>query len=381
MNANNAQAPQAEPKAQPEGEKKPKKSLLSMEVSFGGVNDLAIALSIRHLSLMLKSGLSLSDALSTLTGPTTIPKLRAAYEQIAKDVDTGMNLADSMRKFPKMFSNIIISIVNVGEQGGTLEKNLIFLADYLKKDHELKKKVKGALLYPGIVFFLTIIEMVGVIFFILPKIEELFKSFANVPALTKNVIAGAAFIRTNWILVLLGVIILIVLFKLFLRTKQGKVFKDHFALRVPIINKLNRNNYIATFSRTLGILMESGMPLSKALDISADTIGNNIYAKALTETNLKVQDGQNLAACLTLYPKLFPPTFVKMIEVGEATGTLEENLDYLYDFHSEEVQDMANNLTTLLEPLLLIFIGAMIGFLALIIVTPIYQLTGSINEV
>lgn len=361
--------------------KKKKKLSLNMEVSFGGVSDLAVALSIRHLSLMLKSGLSISDALATLTGPTTVPKLREAYEQIALDVNTGMNLADSMKKFPKIFTNIIISIVSVGEAGGTLEKNLIFLADYLKKDHELKKKVKGALLYPGIVFFLTILEMVGVIFFILPKIEELFRSFNNIPPLTRAVIDGASFVRTNWVLVLGVVLFVVILFKLFLRTKPGKKFKDIFALKMPIINKLNRNNYIATFSRTLGILMESGMPLSKALDISANTIGNSIYTKALFETNTKIQDGQNLADSLNLYPQLFPPTFVKMIEVGEATGTLIENLDYLYDFHSEEVQDMANNLTALLEPLLLIFIGAMIGGLAMIIITPIYQLTGSINEV
>jgi len=367
------------PKENPQVKKEKKKSF-NINISFGSVSGLNIALSIRHLSLMLKSGLSLSESIGVLAEQTVDARLKKAYQEIAISIEGGMNLSDSMKQHPKIFTGIVTSMVNVGEQGGTLEKNLIFLAEYLRKANDLNKKVKSALIYPGIVFTMTVVEMLGVIFFILPKLEELFKSFENIPPFTVSILKFSSFIRTNSTFLGLGILGFIIGLMLFLKTKPGKRFKDILGLNFPVIKKLNQNNILATFSRTVSILLESGIPLANSLNIASETIGNSIYKKALITLHEDVKSGKNLADALAKYKNLFPATYVKMIEVGEKTGTLQDNLTYLYDYHANEVEEMSNNLTQLLEPILLIFIGAMIGFLALIIIGPIYQFTGSINS-
>ncbi len=367
--------------AVPKRRRKKKKKKKGGQVYFSGISKLIILVSIRNLYLMLKSGLALNEAVRTLTEQTPDERLARIYDEIANKIDEGMTLAESMRLYPKAFSDIIVSVVSVGEQGGTLEKNLLFLADYLKKAHTLGKKIQGALIYPAIVFLMTFVEMLGVIFLILPKLEELFSSFDDVPSMTKTILAGSQFIRENAIFLAGGLVVFIFLFTMFLRTKAGKRFKDIVSINIPVIKKLTKFNLLASFSRTLSILLETGIPLVNALDIATSTVSNTIYRNILEKVAADVKSGRSLADSLSDYEKYFPPTFVKLIEVGESTGTLEENLAYLYDYHAEEVEEMSNNLSTLLEPLLLIVIGGMIGLLAIIIVGPIYQLTGSINTV
>jgi type IV pilus assembly protein PilC len=221
--------------------------------------------------------------------------------------------------------------------------------------------------------------MVGVIYFLLPKLESLFSAFKNTSSFTLFILGTASFIRANGIFILAGVIILIMIINRLLNTNRGKRFKDRVALAIPVMKNLNRNNILTTFSRSLGILLESGIPIQQAMSITSNTVGNSVYGKILDTVQKNIKIGKNLAYSMRLYPKYFPPTYVKMIEVGESTGSLEENLEYLYDFYAEEVEEMSNNLTTLLEPIMLIFVGLMIGALALIIIAPIYQLTGSIR--
>lgn len=374
-----AMAPQDGDKALPKSKKKKKKK--GGQVYFTGISKLVIMVSIRNLYLMLRSGLALNEAVRTLADQTPDERLQKIYLEIGDKIDGGQNLADSMKDYPKVFSDIIVSVITVGEQGGTLEKNLLFLADYLKKAHTLGKKIQGALIYPSIVFLLTFVEMLGVIFLILPKLEDLFKTFDDVPTLTKTILAGSEFIRENAFPLAIGLVVFIGLIIMFLKSKSGKVFKDVMGLKTPVIKDLNKNNILASFSRTLGILLETGIPLVNALDIATSTVSNSRYKKVLEKVVAEVKNGKSVSDSLSEYDTYFPPTFVKMIEVGESTGTLEENLGYLYDYHAEEVEELSNNLSTLLEPLLLIVIGGMIGLLALIIIGPIYQLTGNINEV
>ncbi|WKZ30832.1 MAG: type II secretion system F family protein [Candidatus Dojkabacteria bacterium] len=346
----------------------------------GRVNPLDVALSIRHISIMLKSGMSLSEALNVVASQTANPKLKRAYELVLADVQGGMTVADAMKKHPKAFSHIVVSVISVGEEGGTLEQNLIFLADFLKKNHDLNKKVKGALVYPVIVFAITVIEMVGVMFFILPKLEELFESFTGIPPFTLFILNMSKFIRENIFLIIGVTVVVVVASVLLLRTKAGIRFKDRFMLKFPIIKELNKKHIITNFSRTLGILLHSGIPISSALEIASRTVENSVYTGMLVQVHQSVKSGNTLSSSLEKFPVYFPSTFTKMIQIGEETGTLEDNLNYLYDFYAEEVTDMSNNLATLLEPLLLVFIGIMIGVLAIMIVGPIYQLTGSINN-
>jgi type IV pilus assembly protein PilC len=369
------QASQPEVKAKKD---KPKKE--PVEFSIGGVPTLDIVLSIRQISIILKSSLAIEDVLKSLTEQSFNPKLKRTYKLILADIQSGQSLSESMEKHPKVFSNIVISIIRAGEQGGMLEKNLVYLADYLKKDYELKKKVKGAMFYPIMVMGLTFVEAFGVIFFILPKLENLFSSFKNVPPFTKAMMSSTKYIREN--VVMIGIILAVVLGLLiaFLKTKQGKIFKDNLALKMPILKKLTKHGILANFSRSLGILLDSGIPIMNALKISSDTVDNTVYSKILTDIHEQVKNGKSLTESLSRYPDYFPATFTKLIEVGERTGTLEENLMYLHEFYADDVEDMSNNLATLLEPFLLVFIGLMIGGLAILIIGPIYQLTGSINE-
>lgn len=343
------------------------------------VKPIDIALAIRHLSTMLKSGIGIEESIRTVTKQITDLMLQEVFQKILKDVEGGTSIADSMKKHKKIFSDLIISIIDVGEQGANLERNLIFLADYLKKNYELQKKVKGATTYPIIIVFLTILEMIGVVYFILPKLESVFNSIADIPEFTKFIMSAAGYVRENGAGILAVLFAAFVLYKRFMSSKIGKKLKDRISLVIPVLKNVNKGTIIATFSRTLGMLLESGIPLQKALSISHSILGNDVYNKIFTKIADEVKGGKSLAESMSKYPKHFPVAYVKMIEVGENTGTLEENLGYLYDFYTEEVLDLSNNLTVLLEPVLLIFVGALIGGLALLIITPIYQLTGSIN--
>lgn len=347
---------------------------------FHKVSGVDLALSIRHMAVMLESGLSLEDTLDVISKQSPDPKLREAYLDILKDVRSGRVMSSAMRKYPKIFSDVIVSIVEVGEQGGTLEKNLNFLAVFLKKNYELLRKVKGAMVYPAIILLLTAVEMLGVIYFILPKMESLFNAFEDPPALTMFILNFSKFTRANIIWIVIGLAILIFATVKFFKTPKGVELKDKIALKFPIIKELIRKNILATFSRTLGILLESGIPLADGLKITAATTTNVVYARIFDELQREVQKGNNIADFLEKYPNHFPPLYVKMISVGEKTATLEDNLLYLYDYFAEEVEEMTSNMSTIIEPLLLIFIGVMVAVLAISIVGPIYQLTGNINQ-
>lgn len=344
------------------------------------VSTVDIALSIRHLAIMLRSGIGIEEGLKVLTKQSTDLKLQETFEKIVKDVGDGVTLSEALAKYPDIFPDILVSIVEVGEEAGSLEKNLLFVSEYLKKNYELQRKVSGATTYPFIVLGMTFVEFIGVIFFILPKLETVFRSFTNIPPLTLAVLNFSDFIRDNWQYIVIGFIAIILIISRLLATKPGKRFKDQVKIVMPVLGDLNKKNSLATFSRTLGILLQSGVPLQKALSIAKDTTANIIYKEKLDIIYNQVKSGKSLSECMNSYPKLFPVTYIKMIEIAEQTASLEDNLDYLYEFYSDEVIEISNNLTTLIEPVLLVFVGLMIGGLALIIITPIYQLAGSINK-
>lgn len=346
---------------------------------FSPVSVLDVALAIKHLAIMLKSGLGIDESITVLANQSPDQRIKNAFHDILKNLQAGKTLAESMKTHKEIFSDIIISIIEVGEEAGSLEQNLLFLADYLKKDYELQRKIKGAMFYPLIVLALTVVELLGVIYFILPKLETLFLGFDNIPRFTLFVLSASRFIRLNMVYIVITLLVLIVAVNRFLKTSAGHKLKDRISLNMPIIKELNRNIMLTYFARTLGALLKSSIPLENALTITQSTIQNSLYKKTLSKVQEELKTGKNLSASLIKYQKYFPLTYVKLIEIGESTGTLEENLDYLYELYTEEVTDMTNNFATVIEPLLLIFIGLMIGSLALIIIAPIYQLTGSIN--
>jgi type IV pilus assembly protein PilC len=346
----------------------------------GGVNPLKLTFAMRHLGIMLKSGLSLEAAVSILAEQLDDQRLKEIFQEILVDINHGISVAESMRKHKDVFSNLVISLISSGEQGGTLEKNLFLLADYLKKAHELQQKVKGAMIYPLIVFGMTSFEVLGVVYFLLPRLESMFTTFGDLPEFTKIVLDVSKFIRDNTNTLAIGGVVGFFVISTFLKkTKIGKRIRDWLSLNFPVFKNLNKNNILATFSQTFALLLENGIPITNSLDIASETSDNTIYSEALEKIKASVQSGLSLSQSMMFYTNLFPVTYIKMIEIGEQTGSLSDTLIYVHDFYAEEAMEISSNLATLLEPILLIFIGVMIGGLAIIIIGPIYQLMGTIN--
>lgn len=339
-----------------------------------------LLISIKSFAALLRASISLSEAVKTMSEQSNDKNLNKIYQFIHQEIDSGSSLSDAMALFPKIFPESMVSVVEAGERGASLEKNLLFIAESIKKSYELNRKMKGAIIYPAIIISLTMIEFIGMIFVVLPKMEDLYRSFDNVPAFTIFIMNTAQSVRSNWMIIvgiLLGILLLIYLF---LRTKPGKYLISWLSLHFPILKNLFISNILASFARTLGVLLASGLPISKALLISSNTIGNDIYAKVLKTVHSNIDEGQNLSTSLAEHDQFFNKSFVKMVEIGELSGTLEENMMYLHDYYSDDVTEMSNNIVTLVEPLLLILVGVIIGLLGVTILMPIYQLMGSINE-
>lgn len=350
------------------------KKLRRVKVS---ISHLLIA--IKSFAALLKASIPLSETVRTISEQSPDPNLNRIFKYISEEIDKGSTLAEGMRLFPRVFPETIASVVEAGEKGGSLENNLLFIADTIKKEWELQRKMRSAIIYPAIILSLTFVEFTGMIFFILPKLETLFASFQNIPPFTQAILNAARFIRTNWILISVILLVIIFLITVFLRTKTGKKFSSWLALNFPILKTLFKSNILSSFSRTLSVLLASGIPLSKALGITATTTSNYIYADALRKVHENIEHGKDLSISLSEYPQYFNSSFVKMIDVGEVSGTLESNLMYLHEYYSDEVTEMSNNIVTFVEPLLLILVGAVIGFLGITILMPIYQLMGTIN--
>lgn len=339
----------------------------------------ALLMSIKSLSTLLKAGIPLSETMDTISGQSSDENLNNIYSYMSSEVRRGSNLADVMRLFPKTFPETISSVVEAGEKGGSLENNLLFISETIQKEWEVSKKLKGAVVYPAIVIGMVGVMFIAMIFFVFPKLELMFEAFENIPELTKKIMAGAGFIRTNWMPIFGAIAVLVIVFIIFLRTKSGKKFSAWLAIHFPILKNLFKANILSSFSRTLSVLLASGIPLEKAMAITTETTNNYIYAESFKEICGSIAQGNNLSISLSDYPNYFNKSFVKMIDIGEVSGSLEENLMYLHDFYAEEVDEMSENLVTLIQPILLIFVGALIGGLALLVLMPIYQLMGSIN--
>lgn len=349
-------------------------------VYFGKISPLKMAFAFRHMGIMLKSGLSLEAAVKVLSEQLDDARLREVFAEILFGINEGVSIAETMKNHRDIFSNLVISLISSGEQGGTLEKNLFILADYLKKAHELQQKVKGAMIYPLIVFGMTGLEVMGVVYFLLPRLDSMFSTFGNLPEFTKVILDSAKFIRDNTAaLLIIGIVFFVALSMFLNKTKAGKRIKNWFALNFPVFKNLNKNNILANFSQTFALLLQNGIPITKALEIAAETSDNIFYQETLAKISESVQGGLSMAQSMQKFPKYFPPTYSKMVEIGEQTGSLSETLLYVHEFYAEEAAEVSNNLATLLEPILLIFIGLMIGGLAMIIIGPIYQLMGTIN--
>ncbi len=357
-----------------------RKNKLRQPIVFGGISQKAILLFTKNLAIMLKSGSTLSEALAVLQKQATA-KLKILLTGIIEKTNKGVEFSLALSKYPKTFSEIYINIIKIGEQSGTLEKNLEYLADQLDKSYKLHKKIVSAMLYPAIVITGILFLGIGIAVFILPKISRLFKSFrVELPWSTKALIAVSDFIQNHGLLTLIVAVMIIVLFIFLSRQKFVKPFTHKLFLMIPLIKQISRNSNLSMFYRSLSILLNSGVTIDEGMRICTKTINNVHYQKHLEIVNSKIKSGGSLFDALTDHPKLFPATDVQIITVGEESGSMANALAYSASIHDDELDDITQNLTTLLEPILFIFLGLMVALLALSIITPIYSITGQFNR-
>jgi len=357
--------------------------ILTAQISiFKRVSHQERLLFTKHLATMIKAGIPIAEVLETLVDQTKSAYFRKVLLEVLADVKNGKTLAYSFGKHPKAFDGFYISLVEVAEASGTLEENLEFLALQLSKDYSLRKKVQSALMYPAIVMAVTLIMGGFISFYILPKLVDFFKSFdIKLPLTTRILIFFAQAMKDYGIVIMGAILISLILFRIFISLPKIKPLWHTLLLKVPIVGVLISYSQLARFSRNLGTLIKSGVAIVKSLEITAETLSNLRFRNDLVSVAKSLTKGKNIGDSMQKGKfKEFPPLVWRMISVGEKTGKLDESLLYLSDFYDDEVDDISKNLTTILEPILLIVIGLVVGFVALSIISPIYQLTGSIRR-
>lgn len=333
----------------------------------------------RHLGVMVSSGLSLSRALAILGAQEKNKGFRKVIFDIAEEVKRGIGLADAMKKYPKIFNDVFVSMIGVGEVGGNLEEILRLLSDQMEKDHKLISKVKGALIYPAVIISLMIVIGVLMMIFVIPKITKIFEEFdAKLPIATRVVLGISDFMSSHAVLTLGSLIGIIFFVVAFYKTSVGMKLFHKFFIKVPAIGSIVTQVNSARFLRILSSLLQSGVSLVEALRITSDTLGNYYFKTATLKASEDVQKGISLSEVLKKQENIFPYLVVQMIEVGEETGKTPEILLELAIFYEEEVTQVTQNLSSIIEPILMIVIGGAVGVFAVAIIQPIYSLMDTI---
>lgn len=355
-------------------------------VSWGRVPHADLSLFIRHLATMIKSGISLVEALEIIFDQTTNQHFKKVIAAIIDQVKSGRTLSSALGRYPRIFDPLIINMLRAGEASGTLEANLWYLADELEDRLELRQKVRTAALYPSIVFLATIVLGVILAYFVLPKISHLFSNLNfELPLTTRILLATAAVLEKSGLYILIGVVVGVALFRFLVTRKFAKPTWHLVLLKLPVLGGVLMHYNLALISRTLGTLLKSGLTIDQAITVTSETVSNVVYQRRLTSALVQVERGKRLADVLAGFKDsrrkpLFPLMAVKMIGVGERSGQLAESLLYLADYFEREVDTTTKNLTTIVEPVLLLVIGLVVAFVALSVISPIYQITGQFNQ-
>jgi len=342
------------------------------------VSQKDIVLFARQLALMFKSKVPLIEALRTLSYQMTNELLKEKILSITKEVEGGSPLSQAMSMHSKVFSAFAISMVKAGEASGKLSESLNYLADSLEKSYDFSSKIKSALSYPILVVCVVILVLCLVIFLIIPQMTGvLTESGAELPAITKVVMALPGFLKTWGTLFLIALIGIIVYSMRYYKTEEGKMFFDRLALKIPIIGYFLRLTYIARFSENLATLITAGLPIAQSLDISGNIVGNALYEKLILDARDGVRKGETISSVLMQDPVQFPSSVTEMLLVGEKTGTLDEVLFEVSSFYTKEVDRQTQGLLKLIEPILIIFLGGVVGLLIGSVLLPMYQMVGT----
>lgn len=335
----------------------------------------------KRLSFLTRAGVPMLESLHILRTQSRTRSHRRILDQIIEDTSQGQTLSKSFGKFPHVFGDFAINIIKVGESSGVLSENLDYLADELKKKQILRRKVIGALVYPALITTATVGITIFLMVYLFPKIMPIFSSLhMTLPMSTKIVIAISNFLQKSGFALFAGIFLFVTAFSILIKkNKASRMYFHGFLLQIPLVGKMVQYYNLANATRTLGIMLKGGVTLSEALPLTADTSQNLVYKRHFRALAHTINRGERMSTYLAAHRNVFPDILAQLVAVGEKTGNLSNTLLYLSDLYENEVDDFAKDISTLIEPLLMIFMGLLVGFIAVSIITPIYGITQSLH--
>ncbi len=362
----------------PTVKEKPKDLFENIDFFKPSVTGKDLVIFTRQLSTMIDAGLPLVQCLQILGKQQSNATFKKVLTTIQSDVETGTTLADSMRKHPKVFDSLYSNMIEAGELGGILDTILSRLAGFKEKSMALQKKIKGAMTYPVICLAISILILIVILVFVIPVFVEMFASLDSaLPAITQLVVNMSDFVKGNIIyLIIFGILVFYGIKKIY-STEKGRFKIDSFVLKAPVVGQLTRKVAVSKFTRTLSTMLQSGVPILDALQVVARTSGNKVVERAVLRVSASIAEGRPIAEPLE-ESGVFPNMVVQMINVGESVGALDTMLEKIADFYDEEVDQAVENLTAMIEPFMMVFLGGMIGGLVVAMYLPIFQMAGKI---
>jgi type IV pilus assembly protein PilC len=334
----------------------------------------------RQFATMIDAGLSVVKCLDILQKQSRNPKMKDVIGEVKRDVGGGMSLTEALQKHPRIFSPLYVNMIRSAEAAGILDQVLDRLSTFLEKEQETRNKIKSAMMYPAVVFCFALLMLVALLFFVLPKFKGIFETMGlELPLTTRLLLNSSGYITTYWYIALVVLAGGVVLVKTLARTDKGKYAIDAAKLRLPVFGDLMLKTSVSRFARTFGTLISSGVPVLRALEIVADTAGNRVISDTVLRARVSIKEGQKISTPL-FGSKIFPVMVTQMIAVGEETGRLDQMLVKVSNFYDEEVDSTLKSLTSLIEPLMIVGLGFIVGFIAVSVISPIYSLVGSLGS-
>ncbi len=335
----------------------------------------------RQLATLVNAGLPLMRGIEVLKRQMKDPQMREALDGISDNIASGGTFSESLTQYPKIFDKLYVNMVKAGEAGGVLEVVLGRLAEFAEKSEKIKNKVKGAMIYPIVVLFAAIGITGFLLYTVIPKFEQVFNDMlggAALPPITVAVINASKFVQTNGLQILAAVVALVVIKKMIAKTEKGAYFFDAFSLKMPVTGTLAQRSAVSKFTRTLGTLLSSGVPILQSLMITRDTTGNRVLTKAIQEVHDSVKEGESMTQPLSQC-KVFPPMVVSMVEVGEETGALADMLTRIANTYDDEVDNAVAGMTAAIEPALIIVLAVVVGTIVIAMFLPMIKIISSVS--
>ena len=359
--------------------KKPKDLFENVSFLQPKVKERDVILFARQFSTRIDAGLPIIQCLDILYSQQGNATFKKMLKEIKESVEGGATLAEALKKFPKQFDSLFVNMIAAGEAGGILDGILRRLAAYMEKAAKLKSQVKGAMTYPIVTLIIAVVVLAVILVFVIPVFEEMFADFGGeLPVPTQIVVAMSDMVKSKIVYIIIGLFLFSIAFKKFHGTEKGRDIVDSLLLKIPVFGDLLRKVAVAKFTRTMGTMLASGVAILEALDIVAKTAGNKTVEKAIYSVRKGIAEGRTMADPLA-QSGVFPSMVCQMISVGESTGALDAMLEKIADFYDEEVDQAVENLTALIEPFMLVFLGVTIGGLVVAMYLPIFKMAGAIS--